>query len=281
MNWEFSWPTGRPGLYGKTCHRRGVGSDDLKGYHSRFNYLSGMTPDIERCWSLNTLGERFLLYRIDVRDRRAHARRALDGAGAKQQVRAELREAVREFFEGLQRFQPTASAEMKDRTIDLAEILATCRTYVHREKNGDLTYQPQAEVPTRVAQQLLRLGLSVALVRGREALTEEEFSLMKQVALDSLPGNRRALLSALWDNHQTWQPLDTFQKCLATVCRNTVETELKNLAALGVVNQEVRQVTVPTANNHTVVTTKTLYRLSGAFAGYCQNVAGVPAVPPG
>src|SRR5262249_49304216 len=31
---------------------RAMGNCDVKGYHSKFNLLAGMTPDIERCWSL-------------------------------------------------------------------------------------------------------------------------------------------------------------------------------------------------------------------------------------
>jgi hypothetical protein len=82
---------------------RALGNCAPNGYHARFNYLKGMTPDIEKSWSLNTLGERFLMYRIQIAHRRVHARRALLNARDKDKgamaIRKELQRLVKEFMD--------------------------------------------------------------------------------------------------------------------------------------------------------------------------------------
>jgi hypothetical protein len=248
---------------------RKVGSADTKGYHSRFNYLAGMTPQIETNWSMNTLGERFLMYRMRIDDRREHARAALDGlrsGGGTEAVRQELQNAVKDFLEGLKvkmaGLEPEVDDQTAEKIIDLAELLSTFRTYVYRDRNGEAPCQPQAELASRVAKQLMRIGQGVALVRARKAVTDEEFSVMKRVALDSLPTNRRRLLAALWAQGRDWASLDVFTQQLSLASRTTVTRELKNLAALGAVETEKEG-------------TKDTFRLSETYYQYCQNVGGV------
>jgi hypothetical protein len=276
-------------VYDGFASRRVGNAKKTKGFHSRFNYLAGMTPDIEKSWSLNTLGERFLMYRILIEDRRTHARLALANVRKKGgtapgalAVRKQLQTAVKRFMEHLKRFEPEVDDETAERIIDLAEILSTCRTYVYRDKNDDMPCLPQAELAARVAKQLMRVGQSVALVRGRRRVTEDEFEVMKRIALDSLPSNRRLLLEALYEHREMMQPLETFAAAVSRISRNTVRRELENLAELGAVEREKRGVAVHTGKTKSdgtqknIKTTQAFYRLSVNFAGYCDNVGGVP-----
>jgi hypothetical protein len=264
---------------------RKLGNSETKSYKSRFNLLAGMTPDIEKSWSLNTLGERFLMYRVEIADRRAHARKALDAVRGKaaKPPRAELQEAVKDFLAGLERFVPAVSDETAERIIDLAEILSVCRTYVYRDKNDEMPCLPQAEMASRVAKQLLRLGMSVALVRGRRDVGEDEFRAMRRVAFDSLPTNRRLLLGALYENRGGDEPLETFTRVASRIAKTTVRRELENLAELGAVDREKRQVVAASGKKKAdgtykeVKTMKDYYRLSADFAGYCESVGGIPS----
>src|SRR5262249_50084215 len=205
---------------------RALGNSDLKGFHARFNYLTGMTPDIEKTWSLNTLGERFLMYRIQIADRRAHARRALLNALDKNKgsmgVRKKLQQAVKQFMDSVPRIQPNVDAKMLEKILDLADLLSTCRTYVHRDRNDDMPCLPQPELASRVSKQLMRVGQSVASVRGRSTVTEDEFLIMKRIALDSLPTNRRQLLKVLWDHQGQAKPLETFAAKVSRIAKTTV-----------------------------------------------------------
>jgi hypothetical protein len=246
---------------------RALGNSVPKGYHSKFNYLTGMTPDIEKSWSLNTLGERFLMYRIRIADRREHARRALQnvcnaGKGATA-IRQELQMAVKGFINGLVRTTPEVAGAMQETIVDLAELLSTCRTYVYRDHNDDIPCLPQAELASRVAKQLMRVGQSAALVRGKDTVTETEFNIMKRIALDSLPTNRRHLLSALWDNSNGAEPLEVFAKKLSRLSKNSVRKELENLGQLGA----VRRLSVGNQNH---------YCLAQKFKAYCRNIGGIP-----
>jgi hypothetical protein len=255
---------------------RALGNCQPKGFHSRFNYLTGMTPDIEKSWSLNTLGERFLLYRIQIKDRREHARRSLRNANKSASIRKELQQAVKEFIDQLPRVTPSVGTAMEEKILDLADLLSTCRTYVHRERNDELTCLPQAELASRVAKQLLRVGQSVALVRGKKSVTDDEFSIMKRIALDSLPTNRRLLLLALWEFRAQPKPLGTFQQQVSRLAPTTIRRELDNLFQLNVVSRIKTQVPVTIGEKKIGATTKDFFQLSKTFAGFCKNIGGIP-----
>jgi len=255
---------------------RALGNCEPKGYHARFNYLTGMTPDIEKSWSLNTLGERFLMYRIGIEDRREHARRSLRNANKSASIRAELQQAVKEFVGRIPKSTPSVGGAMEDRILDLADLLSTCRTYVHRERNDDLICLPQAELASRVAKQLLRVGQSVSIVRGKLQVTDEEFLLMKRIALDSLPTNRRQLLAVLWAHRAKPEPLQTFQDKVSRLAKNTIRRELDNLFQLGVVTRSQIQRSITIGKKPAGATRKDVFHLSKTFTRYCENVGGIP-----
>jgi hypothetical protein len=231
---------------------RGFGNSEPKGFFSRFNYLTGMTPDIEKSWSLNTLGERFLMYRISISDRHAHARRAIENAVGKGKgkgkgtasARAEIQAAVKQFLEGVVRSTPEVGDGMIERIVHLANVLSTARTYVHRNKNDELLCPVAPELGARVGKQLVRIGQGLALVRGRSEVGDEEFAVMRRIALDSLPSNRRRLLAELWACREEPLTVDGYADQIAGVSKTTVRRELHNLVELGAVSGRMREVTV-------------------------------------
>jgi hypothetical protein len=266
-----------------------VGNNRTKGYKSRFNYLTGMTPDIEKSWNVNTLGERFLLYRIQIKDRMEHARQALrnarDGDKGSEKIRSELQAIVHQFLSELPQGKvPTVSDEMIELILSLAEVLSTCRTYVHREKNDDITSLPQAELASRVSKQLMRVGQSLALVRGKDEVTADEFNVMKRIAMDSLPAVRRLLLYSLWNRYGLPEPLEIFAHDVNIISKTTVRRELENLMVLGAVRKTKVQETVESKKKKKDGTRKKSkivkdgYRLSDAFTRHCQHIGGV--LPP-
>jgi hypothetical protein len=249
---------------------RALGNSEPKGFHARFNYLTGMTPDIETSWSLNTLGERFLLYRIQIDNRRAHARRSLRNANSTGSIRNLLQTEVKNFVDSVPKdLVPKVDAEMVERTIDLADLLATCRTYVHRERNDEISYLPLPELASRVAKQLLRIGQSVALIRGKDRVSKDEFAIMKRIALDSLPTNRFRIIKALWEYRDHARLVETFEAATG-LARTTTKRVLDDLNALGAVIKTTKRVS-GTKN----ATNKSFYALSPAFKTYCANVEGI------
>jgi hypothetical protein len=257
---------------------RGVGNGPPKGFFSRFNYLTGMTPDIERSWSLNTLGERFLMYRIRIADRHAHARRAILNAVGKGKgaaaARSEIQAAVKQFLEGVGRTTPEVGEAMIERILHLADVLSTCRTYVRRNKNDELICPAAPELAARVGKQLVRIGQGLALVRGRTEVGDEEFEVVRRIALDSLPSNRRRLLASLWRCRKQPLPVDRYAAHVAGLSKTTVRRELSNLAELGAVSGCVRKV-VHFQNGHKFETEQYVYELSKDFRRSAEIVGGL------
>jgi hypothetical protein len=249
---------------------RALGNSAPKGFHSRFNYLTGMTPDIEKSWSLNTLGERFLMYRIGIENRREHARRSLNNANKTADIRGPLQAAVKEFIDNVSKTMvPAFDDKMQELILDLSELLSTCRTYVSRERNDEMTFLPQAELASRVAKQLLRVGQSVALVRGKSQITMDEFAIMKRIALDSLPTNRRHMVKALWDLRGAPASIEAFEVATG-LAKTTTRRVIEDLCALGAVHG---QQTPHTIKGKIIRINE--YQWSDDFAKYCQQIGGI------
>ena len=232
-----------------------------------------MTPDIEKSWSLNTLGERFLMYRLAIEDRRAHARQSLRNANKSVSIREELQHKVKTFLDSIPKDDsiiPSINEVMEEKVLDLADLLSTCRTYVNRERNDEVTFPPQAELASRVTKQLLRIGQSVALVRGKSIVSEDEFQIMKRVALDSLPTNRRLILKALWECRDSAEAISTFQTKIQSVSPSTVKRMLDDLFRLGAVERQVKKEAKPRPGRSSYV-----FKLSKTFKGYLENIGGL------
>jgi len=165
-------------------------------YKSRFNVLAGVTNAIEGAWHLSALGERFLCWSMTT-DHKEQAKRALLHANNESTMRQELADAAAGVLAGLPDVVPGIPEPLKHKTLTLAFLLARLRTYVARDRNDVVHRAPEVEVPTRLVKQLLRLGQSVALVRHKEQLTDGEFSIMRKVALDSVPSARLSIFNEL------------------------------------------------------------------------------------
>jgi len=249
---------------------RAIGNMHTKEFHSRFNLLTGMTPDIEKYWSLNTLGERFLMYRIQIKDRRAHALKSLDNSDSSKQFRETLQYKVKTFIDLVPKdVVPQLPSALKERTLDLADLLSTCRSFVARYRNDETIYPPDAELAPRVAKQLMRVGQSVALVRGRRTITGSEFKLMKRVALDSLPSNRLKMLQAAWEHRAKPEQVEVFEDTTG-LSRTTARRVIEDYCELGVITRKRKVIERREKKIRVVV-----YQLTEEFRTHCKNVGGV------
>lgn len=218
---------------GYSCRGMGTGS---KGFHSRFNMIAGVTPDIEADWSKTlSLGERFLTFRLAVNNRDEHTRRSLTNANYEPRMRDELKEAVQGVLAGLPNLVPSADG-LFTKTLRLADLLTTSRTFLARDRNGCVTTPPTPELAGRVAKQLLRIGQSLALVRGKPEVTEEEFTIMKKVAFDSLPTYRRNVLEALMGTKMARSSKHFADKIRGS--EKTIRIHLEDLHLLGIADKQ-------------------------------------------
>jgi hypothetical protein len=168
---------------------------------SRFGIIFAVTSIIERYFDAHSiLGERFLAYRMptEEKDRRKMLEKSLDNAGFKDKMRIELADAVLGVLAGVRHYRPKLPPAIRTATMGLAELVSHGRTPVEHLHNSKLISRPhEIEFANRVVCQLLRLGLGVALLRGKRAVTWAEYKIMRRVALDSIPSDRSCMIQAL------------------------------------------------------------------------------------
>jgi hypothetical protein len=180
--------------YDGTCGKV-FGNGVERTYKSRFTIIAGVTPKIYEIGARHAaLGERFLKYSMG--DNLAHHEedkiisRAIDNVDHDQDMKDELMAAASPFlqfgFDDLE--TPALDSVLHNRIIKLAQFGARLRGNVSRDMyNGEMmTGRPFAEVGSRLGIQLAKLARALAVVRGKSAVDEDEYRLVKKVMLDTI-----------------------------------------------------------------------------------------------
>ena len=217
------------------CTGEGGESADLS-WEGKVGLIAGVTPAIESYRAFaTTLGERFLYHYLPVSDRNAAAQRALSNRESLQTMRAELRNAVRGFINGLGIPEHVEiSQEIKNWIVDVADFVSVARTGVSRDHYSsarEITDLPDPEVPTRLAQQLGALACAHAVLCGRDFVTEEDLDLVAQTALACIPVRRRLIFKLLVEAKAAMETATVAEMLdLPTV---TARRDLEELTVLG------------------------------------------------
>lgn len=162
-----------------------------RSYEDRhFSIVAGVTHAIERI-NLGDFGERFLRIRLldtDF-DEDEHIERALNNVNVSMRQKEKIFGAVNGFIEHLMnnKVEPTYNNVMNKKLRNLAKLTALLRTEVHRNKN-EISTRAIPEVASRIATQLKKLGLYLAVVYGREEVCDECYRVMQKVAFDTSVG---------------------------------------------------------------------------------------------
>jgi len=186
---------------GKYDQSWGSGKNDFH-WEGKMGLLAGVTPIIEKYHSVHQLlGERFLYYRIGHELEQKIGKRALRNIGSETTMRTELKRAFKSFIcslEGIDISVISVSEEMENKIIDLACFTAAARTGVSRNRYTHIVeYTPEPELPARLTKQLYQLGCALATVRRKLELEQEEWQVIKKVAIDCLPRQRWLLIRKL------------------------------------------------------------------------------------
>jgi hypothetical protein len=189
-------------------------SDDTKehSWRGRITFVVAVTPAIDGHYSVfQTLGERFVMIRWPRADGVNAALAAMNQDT--EQAKLELKEAVQAFFDQLSDIAPTLPLVIQRKIAALTEIAVRGRTHVPRSGyNKTIVYVPEAESPTRLAQELAQLAKGSALVDGRNAVTDRDYDLVRRVAFDCMPPARAKILKALiegWNLNDLGMPGST------------------------------------------------------------------------
>jgi 5S rRNA maturation endonuclease (ribonuclease M5) len=202
--------------------------------------VAGVTPAIEgyRAFA-TTLGERFLYFYLPIADRVTVAKAARRNRASLNQMREELKQAVKDFFAGLSiPSSVEAPDEIGDWIVAVADFVSIARSSVERDWYSaakEITELPDPEVPTRLAQQLDVLTCAHAVLMGRACVEPQDLELTRQVCLACIPSHRRKLLAILY---QSAREMTTTEIANAIdLPTNTVRRYLEDLAALRLVHR--------------------------------------------
>lgn len=163
-------------------------------FESFFGILAGVTPAIEEYSSMfAVLGERFIKYRFPPVTDEVECRiirRALLNIAKEPELRAELMEISAETLN--RPIDPAEPPKIEEdaiqQVIGLARWVARLRAVVSREKyTGQVIYRPSPEMGTRLAKQLAKLGMGIALFHHRDKINAKDMKSVVRVARDSAP----------------------------------------------------------------------------------------------
>lgn len=164
-------------------------------WRGRITFLVAATPDVDRYYTIfQTLGERFVMIRWHRPEGPDAAMKAMNQRG--RQAAKDLKESVTDLYNGLSPYEPHLSNSFQHRIAALTEFVVRARTHVPRDSYGrkEITYVPEPEAPTRLAQQLAQLAKGSARLAGRVEVNEADYRIVLRCALDCIPAIRRAVL---------------------------------------------------------------------------------------
>src|SRR5262249_34872388 len=138
---------------------------------------------------ISTMGDRFLLVRPRLDDRRSAGRQAMQNVATEGAMREELRDHVGKLLDTIPPTgKITLTEDETENVLDLADLITRARSPVERDYKGEPLFAHDLEAPTRLAKQLVQVG------RGGLALGMSRADAMGTVgrcAADTMPPMRR------------------------------------------------------------------------------------------
>ena len=190
---------------GKTEKHFGMGYK--RSYVSKFGILAGVTPKIEEFGAMHqSLGERFLKFRLDTGEKSTteadRIRRALSNINKEGEMREELMQMGSKVLgTPLPEVLPTIPEGIFERIVNLAQTCAMMRGVVSRDRyTQQVAYKPAIEVGTRLAKQIAKLAVGIAVYLQKPEVDLEVYSLVGRVAMDTAPDIVEEIVRVLWQH---------------------------------------------------------------------------------
>ena len=170
---------------------------ESRTWEGRITFVVAVTDAIDAHYSVfQTLGERFVMIRWPRADGMEAALVAMNQDTDK--AKQELQMAVKALFGQLRGIEPEIPSDFQRKIAALTEIAVRGRTHIPRSGySKHIIYVPEAESPTRLAQQLAQLAKGAALLEGRGTVSETDLELVRRVAFDCMPPTRSKIITAL------------------------------------------------------------------------------------
>lgn len=204
--------------------------DEKVSYKSRFGFIAGVTPVIDKHWKImQQLGERFLKYRWEE-DEDTTTRRAGENEGKEIVMRSDLQKAIMGFLTNLSIPDVNFPKDLAEPIIQASKFLAIVRTpIVIQSTRSDFYHDhvPCPERPTRLVKQLKKLSKCLAAVRGRQICDPKDIESAIKVALSTSPPDRLVILESIQKLENT-----TLDGCTVAQIKHKVqlpETSIRNI----------------------------------------------------
>jgi len=175
-------------------------------WKGKVGLVAGCTPEIEAHHiAMGELGERFLYYRTDADDddtRQKMMAKAKAMEGVEKIARDEIARAVHGVIASV-KGKAVSSVQVENHFWEwltaLVDMTTTLRSSVKRNAyhRDVVEYTPHKEGPGRMYKACQVLIKSLALVRGRNHVTEQDYEVVAKVCVDSIPSVRREAMKAL------------------------------------------------------------------------------------
>jgi hypothetical protein len=181
-------------------------------YKSHFTVIAAVTPKIYEIGPRHAaLGERFLKFRmgdnLDHYEEDKIISRAIDNVDHDTQMKEELMNITSPFLQfGFEEIEtPRLDSQTHQAIIKLAQFGARLRGNVSRDLYNSemMTGRPFAEVGSRLGIQLAKLARALAVLRGKSAVTDLEYALVKKVMLDTVSQRNEDIVRVMFNHEVT------------------------------------------------------------------------------
>jgi len=179
------------------------GTGVVRDYESKFGIIAGVTHHINAFHANTTVGERFLRYNVRHKSQSAGSAALITAAMDNINVEDTMRETLQKIAK---RAVDKEALEIPDMTeywlshiIPLAQWISHMRGAVMRDRYSDeIIYSPSAEIGTRVAKQLTKLAMGIAMFREHKEIGEEVYRIITRVAQDTSPDRADLIVKQLY-----------------------------------------------------------------------------------
>ena len=219
-------------------YRKEFGTGETKTWEGKMGFIAGVTSIVDNHQSIfQVLGERFIQYRPEQPDTIALAKKAMANSGGEKAMREEIQNAFADYVAGIEIPQKpvSISENLKDRIAYLATFCVRARSGIVRESysSREIELIPDAELPTRLAKQLITLASAFSLIGN--STTEEDYELIYKIGLDTLPQKRKRTLEVFIKATDELETADVAMEIGYPT--NTTRRILEDLHGLGLVKR--------------------------------------------
>lgn len=248
---DMVFATLRDAYDGHTSKR--FGNNVHREYDSHFSILAGVTPLIYNFSAQHmSLGERFNKYfmgeSIEHQYQDEIIDRAMSNVGKEVDMREEISSTVANYMEiTLERVRkpghkmPDIPPEIWERIKGLTKYASNLRGTVtrHWRNNDVVTGKPFTEIGTRNAKNIVKLIRWLAVARGHAVVTEDDYRIVRKMALDTVDQRAEELVRKLFIATPTLDDvISTKQLAILTGYNTaTLSNVLNDLTLLGMIKR--------------------------------------------